>query len=169
MTHKLFKLSATLALAAGFCAGCAGPEQKLGRGVRNATEFGRLGELQRSVEQTALWDGNQRAYTTGAIRGFNRSLARTAYGAWEIVTFPFPPYAAQFTPKGYIAPDYAVGTTRYPYGGMKLTEDPAYPSNNKPGLPSDPTFDAGGDLGFDGGVIGRSIPGSRFRIFENGQ
>lgn len=156
-------------VTAGFCVGCAGPEQKLGRGIRNTTEFARLGEMQRSVEQTALWDGPQSAYTTGAIRGFNRSLARTAYGAWEVITFPFPPYNAQFTPKGYIAPDYAVGTTKFPYGGLKLTEAPAYPSNNKPGMSSDPTFDASGDLGFDGGVIGRSIPGSRFRIFENGQ
>ena len=165
---QLLNLSAVVAVVVASGVGCAGPEQKFGRGMRNATEFGRLGEIQRSMEQTALWDGSQSTYTTGLIRGVNRSIARTAYGAWEMATFPFPPYGAQFTPKGYIAPDYSVGTTSYPYGGLKLPADPGYPTTNKPGLPSDPLFDAGGDLGFDGGTIGRSIPGSRFHIFENG-
>lgn len=166
MTKQLFKHSAKLALVSLVFVGCAGPEQKLGRGIRNATEFARMGEMQRSIEQTALWDGPESAYSTGAIRGFNRSLARTAYGAWEIATFPFPSYEAKFTPKGYVAPDNSIGSTRYPYGGMKLTEVPASPSNNQPGLPSDPLMDSSSDLGFDGGVIGRSIPGSRFRVFE---
>ena len=166
MTKSLLQLSALLALASVVGVGCAGPEQKLGRGLRNATEFARLGEMQRSIEQTSLWDGPQSAYTTGVVRGFNRSLARTAYGAWEIATFPFPSYEAKFTPKGYIAPDNSIGSTRFPYGGMKLTEAPAYPTSNKPGMPTDPIMDASSDLGFNGGVIGRSIPGSRFRVFE---
>ncbi len=168
MTKKLLNISATITLASAFVVGCAGPEQKLGRGLRNATEFAHMGEIQRSMEQTALWDGPDQTYTTGFLRGFNRSLARTAYGVWDIATFPFPSYDAKFTPKGYVAPDYSVGTTKYPYGGLKLTAAPATAANNEGGMPSDPLFDASGDLGFDGGVIGRSIPGSRFRVFEGG-
>src|SRR5712664_1170605 len=69
-------------------AGCAGPEQKLGRGINNLTEFARGGEIRRSMEQTALWDGTDAAYTTGFIRGFNRSVVRTAVGFVEVITFP---------------------------------------------------------------------------------
>lgn len=169
MINKLFISTASIALASVFLAGCAGPEQKLGRGIRNATEFARLGEFQRSVEQTALWDGADKAYSTGLVRGFNRSMARTAYGVWDIATFPFPDYDAKFTPKGYVAPDYAVGTTKYPYGGMKLPDSATRSASSPGGLPSDPVFDASSDLGFSGGIIGRSIPGSRFRVFDGGQ
>jgi putative exosortase-associated protein (TIGR04073 family) len=72
--------------------GCAGPEQKLGRGVRNMTEFSRLGEIRNSMEQTALWESPERSYTTGFIKGFNQSVKRTAIGVYEVVTFPFPNY-----------------------------------------------------------------------------
>ena len=84
------KTTAAAALIAVFSVGCAGPENKLGRGIRNFTEFSRLGEFNRSVEQTALWDGPQHAYTTGVIRGLSRTVARTAVGFAEIVTFPIP-------------------------------------------------------------------------------
>jgi hypothetical protein len=39
-----------------FTAGCAGPEQKFGRGMSNTFEIVRMGELRRSVEQTAIFD-----------------------------------------------------------------------------------------------------------------
>src|SRR5947208_10906679 len=94
---SLLFVAVTLAI---FSAGCAGPERKLGRGINNLTEFTRLGELSRSIEQTALWEGASPAYTTGVIRGFNRSVARTALGIFEVVTFPFPSYEAHLTPKG---------------------------------------------------------------------
>ena len=168
MIKKLI-FSTSLALATLMFTGCAGPEQKLGRGIRNATEFARLGEMQRSMEQTALWDGAPQTYTTGVVRGFNRSLARTAYGVWDIATFPFPSYEAKYTPKGYISPDHSISATRYPYGGLRMTELPSGPASNPSGLPSDPVMDASSDLGFSGGVIGRSIPGSRFRVFDGGQ
>ena len=93
---SLLSIAVTLAI---FSAGCAGPEQKLGRGINNVTEFTRLGEMSRSIEQTALWEGANSAYTTGVIRGFNRSLVRTAVGAFEIVTFPLPRYGPHFAPK----------------------------------------------------------------------
>ena len=84
------KTTAAVALIAVFSVGCAGPENKLGRGLRNFSEFTRMGEFSRSVEQTALWDGPQHAYTTGVVRGLGRTVARTAIGFAEIVTFPIP-------------------------------------------------------------------------------
>jgi len=52
-------------------------EKKLGRGISNMAEFARLGEMRRSIEQTALFDQPGGHYTTGFIRGLNRvSLGR---------------------------------------------------------------------------------------------
>src|SRR4051812_1654680 len=77
--------------------GCAGPERKFGRGMNNFTEILRQGELRRSVEQTALWEGPEASYPVGVIRGINRTVARTAIGAYELVTAPFPPYGPLLT------------------------------------------------------------------------
>ena len=123
--------------------GCAGPERKLGRGMLNATEFVRLGEIRRSMEQTAIWEGTDKTYTTGFIRGFNRSLARTAVGFYEIVTFPIPKYDPHFLP-----------------------EYPVYPDSYKPNLIADPMFGTDSALGFSGGDVAPMIPGSRFRVFD---
>ena len=71
---------AVAALAAVFTSGCAGPEQKLGRGMSNTFEIVRLGEMRRTVEQTAVFDSPGAGYTTGVIRGFDRSVARTGDG-----------------------------------------------------------------------------------------
>jgi len=74
---------AVVAFLAGGCASMPGGyafEQKFGRGMRNATEFARIGEIRRSMEQTALLDGPDMGYTTGLIRGLNRSLVRTGVG-----------------------------------------------------------------------------------------
>jgi putative exosortase-associated protein (TIGR04073 family) len=133
---------ATLAIAA-FATGCAGPEQKLGRGISNVTEIARMGELRRSMEQTALWDGTQQAYTTGVIRGMNRTLARTGVGLYEIITFPFPTYEPVFLPS-----------------------DPVFPDSYTPNLIADPSFGPDAALGFSGGDVAPMIPGSRFRIFD---
>ncbi len=162
-----------VALAVGFIlsSGCAGPEKKLGRGFNNVTEFTRMGELRRSIEQTALWDGPATAYTTGFIRGFNRSVARTLLGAYEVATFPFPPYHALFTPKGWpnynLYPDPSVTTTTSPWGGLTLSEHPVYPASYAPNLVSDSLFSTDTSLGFSGGDIAPMVPGSRFRIFDN--
>jgi putative exosortase-associated protein (TIGR04073 family) len=134
---------AALAAVALLAVGCAGPEQKFGRGILNATEFGRMGEIRRSMEQTALWENTDAAYTTGFIHGFNRSLARTAVGAYEIITAPFPPYDPVFLP-----------------------EYPVYPDSYRPRLIADPTFGPDSALGFSGGDVSPMIPGSRFRIFD---
>ena len=146
-------LLASLAVLALLASGCATPdqgfafEQKFGRGMRNFTEFARMGEIRRSMEQTALLDGPDMGYTTGLIRGLNRSLVRTGVGFYELITAPFPPYDPVFT-------DY-------------LTVNPVYPDSYKPHLLADPTFGPDSSLGFSGGDVAPIIPGSRFRIFDN--
>lgn len=139
-----FSLLAALGAVTLLAAGCAGPERKLGRGMLNVTEFARGGELRRSMEQTALWEGSADAvYTTGFFRGFNRSLARTAVGAYEIATAPLPPYDPVFLP-----------------------EYPVYPDSFRPRLIGDPTFGPDANIGFSGGDVAPMIMGSRFRIFD---
>jgi putative exosortase-associated protein (TIGR04073 family) len=69
--------------------GCAGPEDKFGRGLNNMTEIVRGGEMHRAMEQTALWDGPNSQRTTGFARGFTRTMARTGIGIYEVVTFRF--------------------------------------------------------------------------------
>lgn len=127
--------------------GCAGPEKKLGRGMRNFFEVARFGEMHRTVEQTALFESPAEAYTTGRIKGFNRSMARVGIGLYEIVTAPIPPYDPIHT-------DY-------------LKPNPVYPDSYKPRLISDSVFANDTALGFSGGDVAPMIPGSRFRIFDN--
>src|SRR3954453_6649861 len=100
-----FTLLATLTAATLLLSGCAGTERKFGRGLLNVTEFARLGEIRRSMEQTALWENTDAAYASGFFHGVNRSLARTAVGAYEIVPAPFPPYDPVFLPEYPVYPD----------------------------------------------------------------
>lgn len=141
--RKLCVLTSAATFAALLMSGCAGPEQKLGRGMNNVTEFVRLGEIRRSMEQTAIWDNTEEAYTTGVIRGVNRTLGRTAVGAYEMLTFPLPPYDPLFFPS-----------------------EPVWPDSYRPNLLADPAFSPDSSLGFSGGDIAPMIPGSRFRIFD---
>ncbi len=140
---RTFSLLALLTVVALFSAGCAGPEKKLGRGMLNLTEFARMGEIRRSMEQTSLWDEPQTTFTTGFVKGFNKSVARTAVGLYEVVTFPFPGYDP------VIHPEY-----------------PVFPDSYKPKLIEDPMFGPDGALGFSGGDVAPMLPGSRFRIFD---
>jgi putative exosortase-associated protein (TIGR04073 family) len=135
------------ALAALLVSGCAGPEAKLGRGMSNFGEVVRGGELRRSVEQAGVFDSPDMAYTTGFVRGFDRTVARTGMGLYEIVTFPFPPYHPIFTK--YISPESV------------------YPDNYTPSLVSDSMFDTDTYLGFSGGDVMPFVPGSRFKVFDN--
>ncbi len=166
------RIASTLSLfglAALLTAGCAGPETKLGRGLMNATEFARLGEWRRTVEQTALYESPDDAYTSGMIRGFNRSLIRTAVGAFEIATFPIPTptYGPIMCPKTPVYPDITSPNRTYPFGIPAFTEDTTYPASYAPGLFSDSTFSTDTSLGFSGGDVMPFLPGSRFRIFDN--
>lgn len=70
--------------------GCSSMEQKLGRGISNAYEPIRMGEIRRSYEQTYLADGAMAANTTGVVHGVARTLQRTVVGVFDIVTFPIP-------------------------------------------------------------------------------
>ncbi|MDB6054031.1 MAG: hypothetical protein JWN25_1554 [Verrucomicrobiales bacterium] len=124
--------------------GCAGPEAKLGRGINNITEFPRGGEIRRSMEQTAFFSSPDVGYTTGFIHGFNRSVARTFVGAYEIITFPIPSYDPIYTPV-----------------------NPVYPDTYKPKLINEPMFQADSSIGFGGGDVAPHFPGSRFKIFDN--
>lgn len=163
---RTFNLVALLG-AVALTAGCSGPEKKLGRGILNATEFTRGGEIRRSMEQTYLWENTDAAYTTGFIRGFNRSVARTAIGIYEIATFPFPSYDPLLTSTNQIYPDENLRNRNHPFGGMVLTEYPTYPDSYRPGVLSDSIFATDTALGFSGGDVAPGIQGSRFRIFDN--
>src|SRR5580700_10852013 len=78
--------------------GCApGPQEKLGRGMANMGEIFRWGEMRRSVEQTAVIDNANLEFTTGILKGADRTVRREAAGFYEVFTFPFPNHA----PKNY--------------------------------------------------------------------
>lgn len=138
-------LLTVVALAAWLTTGCAGPEQKLGRGMSNVYEVVRMGEMRRSIEQSAVLESPEVGYTYGAIHGFDRSLARTGLGVVEIVTFPLPPYNPMFS--------------------RHISPNPAYPESYKPGLISDGLFDTDTYTGFSGGDVAPFIPGSRFSVY----
>jgi putative exosortase-associated protein (TIGR04073 family) len=136
-----------VAAVAVLVVGCAKTEEKLGRGISNMTEFVRMGEMRRSVEQTSLFEGPDKAYTTGLVRGFNKSIVRTGVGIYEILTCPFPPYDPVFT--------------------SYITARPVQPDSFMPGMIADSTMSPDTNLGFSGGEVFPMMPGSRFRIFEN--
>lgn len=145
--RKTLSLLGAVVVLGLLATGCAGPEKKLGRGLNNAGEILRAGEYRRSIEQTGVFESPSRAYTTGAVRGFNRTMARTGIGLYEIITFPIPSYEP-------IA-------TRY------LTPEPVYPDNFRPMAIDDSLTATDTGLGFSGGSILPWVPGNRFRIFDN--
>lgn len=144
--RKTLLLLAGVALVASLGVGCANTEKKLSRGFSNTLELVRLGELRRTQEQAALFDGPSSGYGPGFFKGLNRSLARTGIGLYEIVTCPFPPYDPVFT-------DY-------------LSPHPVYPDSYTPSMVEDAMFSTDANLGFSGGDVAPMIPGSRFRIFD---
>lgn len=129
-------------------AGCAGPEQKLGRGINNLTEITRLGEVRRSIEQTTVLGNRDIGYTTGLFHGIDRTMARTAAGFYEVATFPFPNHS----PKNY--------------GPVFMPENPVNPDSYKPNWLSDQMTSPDTALGFGGGDVMPFIPGSRFHVFD---
>ena len=147
----LKKISVLLPVVVLSClvAGCAGPEQKLGRGMNNMTELLRGGEIRRSFEQTAVMGSADQSYTTGIIHGIDRSMLRTGVGIYEVVTFPIP--------------NHAPGN----YGPILHPADPVYPDSYKPNWLADSILSPDTSLGFAGGDIAPIIPGSRFHVFDN--
>jgi len=149
----------TVIAASLFAAGCEGPEQKLGRGFVNMTEFARGGEMNYSVEQTAVFSEPDYAFTTGVIHGLTRSVQRTAVGIYEVVTFPVPNHPGK---------DYSpIFFAESPVAAALHPEAPVYPDNFRPGIMEDASLATDTDLGFSGGEVAPFIPGCRFRIFDN--
>ena len=105
--RKTLPLLFAFGIAAVFASGCANVENKFGRGMSNTYEIVRGGEFRRSMEQSALANGGDFAYTTGFIHGVNRTLGRTGIGVYEVITAPFPPYGpvATDTELGYSGGD----------------------------------------------------------------
>ena len=60
-------------------------------------------EIPKRVQETSYESGAAAGYTWGILRGIGHAFIRTAAGAYELVTFPFP------APPGYqpvIQPEY---------------------------------------------------------------
>ncbi len=132
-----------VAAAGLLLAGCAGPEKKLGRGLTHTLEIVRLSEMNRQIEQTALFESPYEAFTTGVVRGFTRTVATVGKGVYEIVTFPIPPY--------------------YPYQNATVN----FPDSYKPTSQEYESLATDRALGFSGGEVAPWFPGSRFRVFES--
>ncbi len=147
--RKTLPLLAVLVMAGAFLSGCAytnNVENKFGRGMANTYDIVRMGEFRRSMEQSALFQGPDTAYSTGFIHGVNRTLSRTGIGVYEVVTAPIPPFHPVFTDK------FAPG--------------PVYPDNYTPGLVADSMFATDTELGYSGGDVLPFVPGVRFRVFD---
>jgi putative exosortase-associated protein (TIGR04073 family) len=144
--RKLLPFIVMVAAVAGLTSGCANMEQKFGRGMRNTFEIVRGGDMRRTMEQTAMFEGPEVSYTTGFIKGLNKTLARTGIGVYEMVTFPIPPY-------GPVATDY-------------LTPNPVFPDSYRPGVLADSMFATDTNLGYSGGDVAPIVPGSKFRVFD---
>jgi len=144
--RKTLPYLAVSLLAAMLASGCANMERKFGRGMSNMYEIVRGGEMRRSVEQTALVESPEVAYTYGFFHGLNRTLVRTGIGIYEVVTAPFPPYGPVFTDS--------------------FSVNPVYPDTYTPNLLEDSMFATDTNLGFSGGDVAPMVPGSRFRIFD---
>jgi putative exosortase-associated protein (TIGR04073 family) len=143
--RNILPLLALLAIAAMLTSGCAGPEAKLGRGIRNSCEIVRLGGLRTSVEQTTVWNSPEEGCTTGVIKGVDLSLARTGVGLFEVLTFPFPPY--------------------HPVCTKYLSPLPTYPDSDVINIPDDPLYHTDQNIGFSTGTSLGFVPGSQFDVF----
>lgn len=115
--------------------------------MSNLFEPVRGGEMHRSIEQAGVFGGADAAYTTGVVHGVAQTVGRTAIGAYEIVTFPIPPY--------------------HPVATRHFSPDPAYPDSYHPRIPEDSIFQHDNQIGFSGGDVLPWFPGSRFSVFEN--
>lgn len=162
MQKQLIFLCSLLPLATLFT-GCGGMETKMGRGITNVMEIGRLGELRRSIEQTSVWEGPEAGMTTGLIRGVNRTFARTFIGIGEIVTAPIPTAVYE----NYKWPDKVFWDPSTRVKADPFTVQVPYPDNYRPGLFADSMLSTDTNIGFSGGDVMPLIPGSRFRVFDH--
>ena len=65
-----------------------GPTRKLGRGISNMV-YG-ITELPQTIALLNDREGNSSAVSYGIVKGVGRVLARSGYGLYEFLTFPFP-------------------------------------------------------------------------------
>jgi len=144
---KTVSLLGAVLLLGVLASGCAGPEKKLGRGLSNMYEIIRMGDMRRTMEQTALFETTDATYAYGMVKGFNRSMARFGIGLYETLTFPIPSYDPVCT--NYLTPQIV------------------YPDNYKPHIMADSLYATDTYIGFSGGDVMPNVPGSRFRIFDN--
>jgi len=141
--------------------GCAGPENKLGRGLSNATAL-LGGDISRSIEQTTLWDSPNTG-ATGFIRGFNRAMARTGIGIYETITFPFPPYGPVVDSTTPVYPDHSIAVKGDKnWGGLVLPEFSQRPDSYYWGLPDSSIFTTDSLVGFSSGTVAPWVPLSSF-------
>ncbi len=162
MQKQLILLFSLVPFAALFT-GCGGMEAKLGRGMNNVMEIGRLGEFRRSIEQTSVWEGSETGITVGTLRGIHRTLARTLIGVGEIVSSPFPTVVYE----NYEWPDKFFMDPSTRVKAEPFSVRPPYPDNYRPGLFADSMLSTDTNIGFSGGDVMPLIPGSRFRVFDH--
>jgi putative exosortase-associated protein (TIGR04073 family) len=159
--RKLIFLFAAIAAGAGL-SGCQGPEQKLSRGIDNTFEVVRLGDLRRSVEQSAVFSSPEVAYTYGFVHGIDQTIKRVGLGVYETATFLLPNYS--FASSSWNYGPILTDVCRYVDGVPAV---PQYPDSYRPGIISGSTFDTDTYTGFSGGDVAPFVPGSRFKIFDN--
>jgi putative exosortase-associated protein (TIGR04073 family) len=148
--RKTLSYFAALALLAALASGCANIENKLGRGLANTFEVVRGGEFRRTSEEAALFESPDTSYSTGFVRGIDRTLARTGIGLIEIVTAPIPLPGVGYGP---MCTDY-------------LSPTPVYPDNYTPGMMAGSMYETDTYLGYGGGDVAPFVPGSRFSVFD---
>jgi putative exosortase-associated protein (TIGR04073 family) len=146
MRKTVVFLGAAAALAL-LVAGCAGPEQKLGRGLSNTAEITRGGEFEAGMEQGSLFGGPDTGFGQGFVRGVNKTMARTGVGVYEVITSPIPPY-------GPVCTNY-------------LTPNPTHPDAYQARAWAEPFNATDHYFGFSGGAVAPWFFGSRFTIFDN--
>src|SRR5580765_2023164 len=145
MRNSFLLFSGLLSLAV-LATGCANVERKFARGVSNTKEIVRWGEYRRSMEQSSLFNSPDYTYSAGGIHGFNRTLARTGIGIYEVITAPIPPYGPVCT--------------------RHCSTEPVYPDNYRPDGMADSTFETATPFGFSGGPIAPGIRGTGFPVLS---
>ncbi len=95
---RIHRVASMTIVAAVLCFGLAQPVQaemdggkaftKLSRGVVNL--FTGWVEIPKRIQETTQDSGAAAGFTWGLLRGIGHGFIRTAGGAYEIVTFPFP-------------------------------------------------------------------------------
>jgi putative exosortase-associated protein (TIGR04073 family) len=145
--RKTLSLLGTAVALAVLGIGCAGPEQKFGRGISNTAEITRGSEFERSMEQGGMFGGTDNGFGTGLVQGFNKTVARTGIGIYEVVTAPIPPY-------GPVCTNY-------------LSPKPGHPDSYTTRKWAEPWNDSDHYFGFSGGDVAPWFFGSHFTIFDN--